>query len=472
MKLSFHGAAQEVTGSCHLLECAGQHILIDCGLFQGGRHMSEANSAPFGFDPTDIDILLLTHAHLDHCGRIPLLVKRGFKGEIITTSATRDLAKLIMMDSAHIQQEDAEHASRRLRRRGRAHVEPIYDEFDVLGALDYFGRNAAYDQAIQLNEHMTVRFINAGHILGSASIVIDATEDGQSRRIVFSGDLGNMGHPVLIDLSPPPQADYVVMETTYGDRLHKSSEDSVAELFDAIRQTLARGGNAIIPTFALERAQEILFHLKKGVESGELPASLPVFLDSPMAVSATKIFRQHAEAFRPEIRDEMLAGNDPFQLPQLKFTRQVSDSVAINNIKGGAVIMAGSGMCTGGRVRHHLKHNIWRSESSIIFVGFAAKGTLARKIIDGAKEVRLYGENIKVKAHIHTINGFSAHADQKELLDWLDFTGHPKTTFLVHGDPDKGMAKMREKLKKRGFAFICPADHQEVDLLEETGPLS
>lgn len=464
MKLSFHGAAQNVTGSCHLLECGGLRILVDCGMFQGSRHADEDNSEPFGFVPSEIDFLLLTHAHLDHCGRIPLLVKRGFQGEIITTPATRDLAKLIMMDSAHIQEEDAARASRRARRRGKKQIEPLYDAADVLASLDYFGRHVWYDEPLALNDQVNVRFINAGHILGSASIVIDATEEGQSRRIVFSGDLGNRGHAVLADPTPPPEADYVVMETTYGDRLHKGLEDSVAELVDAIRQTLALGGNVIIPTFALERTQEILFHLKRTIENGGLPKSLPVFLDSPMAVSATEIFQRHAEFFRPMLRDEMLSGKKPFDLPGLRFTRQVAESVAINNIRGGAVIMAGSGMCTGGRVRHHLKHNIWRSECSVVFVGFAAEGTLARKIIDGAKTVRLWGEDIKVKARIHTINGFSAHADQRELLDWLDHAGQPKTTFLVHGDKNAGMEKMRAALTRKGLDTCCPSLHEEVDL--------
>ncbi|SLN30579.1 Ribonuclease [Roseovarius litorisediminis] len=468
MKISFHGAAKGVTGSCHLLDCAGLKILIDCGMFQGSRHADEDNSDDFGFDPSDIDFLLLSHAHLDHCGRIPLLVKRGFEGEIITTAATRELAKLIMMDSAHIQEEDASRASRHRRRQGRAGIEPLYDVSDALRALDYFTRNIRYEDPLALNDQVSVRFIDAGHILGSASIVIEASEKGQTRRIVFSGDLGNRGHEVLADPSPPPEADFVVVETTYGDRQHKSLEASVAELLDAIRQTLARGGNVVIPTFALERAQEILFHLKIATERGELPRSLPVFLDSPMAVSATKIFQRQAEGFRPELRDAMRAGKHPFTLPGLRYTRQVAESRAINNVKSGAVIMAGSGMCTGGRVKHHLKHNIWRPESSVIFVGFAAEGTPARKIIDGAKTIRLYGEEITINAHIHTINGFSAHADQQELLEWLSHTGKPQKTFLVHGDPERGMKKFRDKLAARDFATHTPVLHEVVDLLAQT----
>lgn len=464
MKLSFHGATQNVTGSCHLLEAGGIRILIDCGMFQGGRHADEENSGEFGFKPSEIDFLLLTHAHLDHCGRIPLLVKRGFKGEIIATAATHDLAKLIMMDSAHIQEEDAAHASRRRRRGGHADIQPLYGQIDVLEALDFFGRTVSYGQDLALNDAVKVRFIDAGHILGSASIVLDTTEDETSRRIVFSGDLGNRGHAVLSDPTPPPDCDYVVMEATYGDRQHKDLNASVAELVDAIRRTTERGGNVVIPTFALERTQEILFHLKKAIEAHELPASLTVFLDSPMAISATQIFRRHAEGFRAEVRDEMLSGKHPFTLPGLHFTRQTADSMAINRIKGGAVIMAGSGMCTGGRVRHHLKHNIWRSDCSVVFVGFAAQGTLARKIVDGAKQIRLYGEDVQVKSDIHTINGFSAHADQSELLDWVSSTGRPKTIFLVHGDHKKGMSTMQTELEKRGLPVKCPTLHSAVML--------
>jgi metallo-beta-lactamase family protein len=464
VKLSFHGAAEGVTGSCHLLTCGGRRILVDCGFFQGKRHADEDNAGDFGFDPASVDILLLTHAHLDHCGRIPLLVKRGFQGEIITTAPTRDLAKLVLLDSANIQEEDAEHASRRMRRQGREPIAPLFDVTDTLRALDFFGRIAAYDAPIDLGDGVTARFINAGHILGSASIVLDLTEGDLSRRIVFSGDLGNAGRPVLPDPSPPPEADYVVMESTYGDRPHRSFDASVAELLDAVRQTLARGGNVVIPTFALERAQEILFFLSEGVENGELPASLPVFLDSPMAVSATEIFRRYPDAFKPDFRESISSGKDPFQLPQLRFTRRVSESMEINRIKGGAVIMAGSGMCTGGRVRHHLKHNIWRAESSVVFVGFAAAGTLGRRIVDGAKEVRLFGEEIAVRARIHTINGFSAHADQGELLAWHGHAGTPRTTFLVHGDADSGMAAMAKILTKRNLGARCPSLHEEVTL--------
>jgi metallo-beta-lactamase family protein len=464
MRLSFHGAARDVTGSCHLLECGGLKILVDCGLFQGGREMETHNFEPFGFNPAEIDILLITHAHLDHCGRVPLLVDRGFKGEIITTAASRELIKLVLLDSAHIQEEDAAHAARRAKRRGK-HARPaLYTVPDVLRSFDLFGRTARYGETIELGGEATVRFEDAGHILGSAILVIEALHGGEKRRLVFSGDLGPSGRSVLRDPTPAPEADYVVMETTYGDRHHRSLPDSIAELYDAITDAFARGGNVIIPTFALERAQELLFHLREGIEEGKLPHYLPVYLDSPMAISATQIFRRHAEGFRPEVGDALRAGDDPFDLPGLHFTRQTAESMALNRVESGAVILAGSGMCTGGRVRHHLKNNIWRRESAIVFVGFAAMGTLAREIIDGAKDVWLFGQKMPVRARIHTINGFSAHAGQGELLDWYRHAGTPRQTFLVHGDPDRGMDEMARLLRKEGYDIHCPALLEQVTL--------
>ena len=309
---------------------------------------------------------------------------------------------------------------------------PLYTTLDALNAMDRFGRVARYGQPIELAPGLAATFHDAGHILGSASIRIAQQGDGD-RSVIFSGDLGNSGRPILRDPQPPPKADAVVMETTYGDRLHKPLGPSVEELYSAITDTFARGGNVVIPTFALERAQEILYYLRAGVESGRLPRTLPVFLDSPMAISATEIFRRHPECYDPDERVLFAHGGDPFALPGLRFTRETADSMALNRIRGGAVIMAGSGMCTGGRVRHHLRHNLWREDSSVVFVGYAAAGTLARILIDGARSVRLFGDEIPVRAHLHTINGFSAHADRDELLAWHAAI-RPGKTILVHGD--------------------------------------
>lgn len=454
MEMGFYGAAGGVTGSCHFLAAAGKKILVDCGMFQGEHNIDEENRAEFGFDPGEIDVLLLTHAHLDHCGRIPLLVKRGFRGEIITTAATRELARLVLLDAAGLAAEEARRAARYRQRRGEEPEAPLYEITDVLDSMDRFGRLASYGEALTVAPGITATFGDAGHILGSAWILVEAREDGRSKRILYSGDLGNRGKPIINAATPAPAADVVVMETTYGDRLHKAVGPSVEELRDAILATLERGGNAIIPTFALERAQDLLYYLRELTEKRELPANLPVFLDSPMAISATEIFRRHPECFNAETRRDFTSGRDPFALRNLHFTRETSESMGINLIKGGAVIMAGSGMATGGRVTHHLKHNLWRRDSSVIFVGYAAQGTLARRIIDGAKKVRLFGEEISVNAQIHTIGGFSAHADHDELLAWYG-TQQPEQTFLVHGE-DNGRQGIARVLEGRGLQVHLP----------------
>ena len=437
MKLSFHGADRSVTGSCHLVEYAGKRILIDCGLRQGSRELDAENAEPFGFDAAGIDYVLLTHAHLDHCGRLPLLAKRGFRGEIITTSASRELARLVMLDAAHMQEEEARFRSRKVGGDGasRASIEPLYSTLDALNCLDFFGRTANYAQAIEVAAGARATFIDAGHILGSASIFVELEEQGHQTSVLFSGDLGSASRVLLRSPAKPPHAENVVMETTYGDRLHKQLGPSIDEFYQAITETFKRGGNVIIPTFALERAQELLYFLSQGVAQGRLAQSTQVYLDSPMAISATEIFRRHPEGFEAATAKLFEAGGDPFGLPGLHFSRETAESVAINNIRGGAIIMAGSGMATGGRVRHHLQHNLGREDSSVVFVGYAAVGTLARQIIDGAKQVNILGEDIRIKARIYTINGFSAHADQAELLAWQKQTG-AKRTFLVHGEED------------------------------------
>ncbi len=475
MKLSFHGADRSVTGSCHLLECAGKRILVDCGMYQSSHELAEDNAADFGFDPASIDALLLTHAHLDHCGRIPLLVKRGFSGEIITTSATAELARLVMLDAAGLQEEEARYQLRRAKQRSgseRPPLEPLYTTLDALNSLEYFGRHAQYNQPIPIAPGITATFIDAGHILGSASIYLEL-DDGpkpvnhtgeagnRAHRLLFSGDLGYSGRAILRNPTPPPEADTVVMETTYGDRLHKQLQPSIEELYDAINTTIGRGGNVIIPTFALERAQEILYYLREGVASKQIQYYTNVFLDSPMAISATRIFARHPECYNTETLHLSQDGNDPFNLPGLRFTRETAESMAINQIEGGAIIIAGSGMCTGGRVRHHLRHNLWGRRNSVVFVGYAAQGTLARRIIDGAEKVKIFGEEIPVQASIYTIGGFSAHADQAELLKWHAQTGQPEATYLVHGE-ENSMRAFASKL--RGARIEMPALHQQYTL--------
>lgn len=470
MRLSFHGAAQGVTGSCHLLECDGVKILVDCGMYQGPHEIAEENECPFGFDPAEIDYLLLTHAHLDHCGRIPLLYKRGFRGEIICTPATVELARLVMLDAAGLQEEEARYQMRKRRRRGNGNghnhdgkhgrhdtFEPLYTVLDAMNALGQFKRQAEYDRPLEITDQVKATFIDAGHILGSASVVLEVTEQGRSTRLVFSGDLGYGGRVILRDPTPPPRADIVVMETTYGDRLHRQLAPSLDEFYDVLNETIGRGGNVIIPTFALERAQEILFYLREGLKEGRIKHFANVFLDSPMAISATTIFERHPECYDAETMKLHCAGRDPFAFDGLHYTRETAESVAINQIEGGAIILAGSGMCTGGRVRHHLKHNIWNRRCCIVFVGYAAVGTLARQIIDGAKIIRIYGEEIPVRAGIHTIGGFSAHADRDDLLAWHAKTGKPRKTFLVHG----------EEPAMRALAAEIDGHHVEIPSLHQ-----
>jgi metallo-beta-lactamase family protein len=431
MQLSFHGADRDVTGSCHLLECAGKRLLIDCGMFQGGRELEEENSAPLGFEAAAVDFLLLTHAHLDHCGRLPLLARRGFRGEIIATAATRELAQIVMQDAAHMAEEDANWRTRHARD-GKP-VAALYTQGDVAAAMACFGRPAAYGVELELAPGLRVSFHDAGHILGSAHVLVQVVENGRTRRVLFSGDIGGAGRPIIRD-PEPPAAEIVLMETTYGDRSHRSPAASVAELLEVIRTSIARGGNVVIPSFALERSQEILYMLRAAIASGALPAQLPVFVDSPMAISATEVYRAHPECYDAEAAALIAGGVDLFGFPGLRLVRAASESITINRIAGGAVIIAGSGMATGGRVRHHLVNNLPRGDASIVFVGFAARGTPARRIIDGARSIMLFGEEVPVRAQVHTINGFSAHADQGELLRWHARVGGAERTVLVHGE--------------------------------------
>ena len=463
MQIEFHGANKNVTGSCHLVRCNGKQLLIDCGMFQGGRNMDEENRNDFGFDPAMIDFLVLTHAHLDHCGRIPLLVQKGFTGKIVCTPATRELAKLVMLDSARIQEEEAKYRARKARRKNKKgiNIEPLYTTLDALNSLDYFTDIAGFETSYNLADGISITFFDAGHILGSASVAMDLEENGISKRVLFSGDLGYSGRVILRDPKLPSDSDVVVMETTYGNRLHKQLEPSIEELYEAINKTLSRGGNVLIPSFALERAQEILYYLREGVEDGTLPGTMQIFLDSPMAISATEIFRRHPECYDEEAHTIFRSGQDPFSLPGLHFTREAAESMAINKVTGGAVIIAGSGMCTGGRIRHHLKHNLWRKETSVVFVGYAAMGTPARRIIDGEETLRIFGEEVTVRADIYTIGGFSAHADQAELKAWHSKSGTPGKTFLVHGEEDSmnTFAGLLNETK-----VIIPDPHQSFDL--------
>lgn len=457
---SCHGAAKEVTGSCHLVRCGEKNVLIDCGLFQGSREVEKRNAEPFGFEPGSVDVLLLTHAHLDHCGRIPRLVREGFRGRILATSATRELARVVLIDAAGLQEEDARRQERAAQRRGEPAPGPLYTLEDAFHALDFFDGDIDYDQDIPVVEGVRARFLDAGHILGAASILLELVDGQTRRRMLFSGDIGSPGRPILRDAVKGTDSDYVVMETTYGDRPHRTLPDSVNELYRAVRETTQRGGNVIVPTFALERAQEVLYHLHRGMLENHISRQVPVFLDSPMAISATEIFRRHPECFNAAFTNELREG-DPFAMPALHFSRETTDSMAINQIDGGAVILAGSGMCNGGRVRHHLKHNLWREKCSIVFVGYAAEGSLARRIVDGAHSVSIFDTPVNVRAQVWTINGFSAHADQPALIDWLGDRPRRKV-FLVHGEYDRGMSAMQRALSDKGIDSHMPGMHEPI----------
>lgn len=459
--LSFHGGVDTVTGSCHLLRADGLHILVDCGMFQGGPETEEKNYGDFGFEPSEIDYLLLTHGHLDHCGRIPLLVKKGFKGKIICTSATFDIVKVVLMDSARIQEEDYEHWKRIQSRKGLKQREPLYTTLDALDALRYFTVFAEYGRPVTLKGKTRVTFRDSGHILGAAFLEIEVKGTG---KIVFSGDLGNRQKPIIRDPSAPSEADVFVLEGTYADRNHKDIDRSVLELREVVHETFRRGGNVLIPSFAIERAQDILFFLGEFHRKGELPPC-KVFLDSPMAISITEIMRRHPECYDEETYRIFQKRRDPFAFPGLAFTRSREESQKINFLKSHAIIIAGSGMCTAGRIKHHLKQNIWRKESSIVFVGYQARGTLGRRIVDREKRVKIYGESYRVRATAYTIGGFSAHADRDILLDWIKNSRKTEHIFLVHGEKEV-LSSFRKDLQRMNIArkIHIPRMNQKVSL--------
>ena len=459
MKIKVLGAAKTVTGSCYLIEYQNKKILVDCGMFQG--HDEHLNYEPFGFEPSELDMVLLTHAHLDHSGRLPKLVREGFEGRILSTSATLDLARIMLLDAAKLQEEEAETTSRRNLRRGMEPVEPLYDVGDAIETISFFGPGVKYDTRLEIYPGLYVTFRDAGHILGSSFLEIEA--DG--KRLIFSGDLGNRDKPIVRDPESPKlhDVDHIFIESTYGNRLHKSIEESKHELLNAIKDTFERGGNVIIPSFAIERAQDLLYFIREFKETGEISRDTKVFLDSPLAIQATKIFRAHRECFDDEANELLKQHKDPFNFPGLIITRNVEASKEINKIESGAIIIAGSGMCTGGRVKHHLKHNLWREECSVIFVGFQAKGTLGREIVDGKDEVEIYGERIKVRAKIYTINGFSAHADRDILLDWLAKTNPRGVVHPVHGE-EETINIFEKSINELGYKTYVPNLAETIEI--------
>lgn len=465
MQITFHGAAREVTGSCHLVEHDGLRILLDCGLIQGGKERHERNREGFDFDPASIDCVVLSHAHIDHSGRLPLLCKEGFQGPILATTATTALAQILLPDSARIQEEDARWKIKRLRKRNKSSgwVTPLYTEEDAQAALERFVP-VEFDTAHDLKGKAQLRFVPAGHILGAAIVELTLTVDGESRRIAFSGDLGVPDARLMGRPKPIPCPDYLLIESTYGDRLREESGDKTELLYEIIQRTIERGGNVVVPSFAVGRTQAILARINDLVESGRL-SGVPVYVDSPMAIRATRTFTLHPDAYSEEARRLLQAGDEPLEFPGLVCTPSVEESKAINDDKNPAVIISASGMATAGRIKHHLSHNISNSRNTILFVGYQAAGTLGRVIRDGTNPVRIFGEWHTVRADVATIDGFSAHADLDGLLHWYaELEGTPRRTFVVHGEESVSLS-FGDTLRERfGAKVEVPRREQSFSL--------
>ena len=463
MKLTFFGAAHAVTGSCHCLEVNGRKILIDCGLQQG---RDEHDDNALDFSPSYIDYVLVTHAHIDHSGRIPLLVKEGFSGPIYTTRLTAQLLSIMLRDSAHIQESDAQWQNQKGKRAGREEVEPLYTLTDAEEALQLLNTQE-YGQIFELCEGVEVRFCDAGHLLGSSCVEIWATENGVTKKLVFSGDLGNVDQPVIRDPSFVTEADYVIMESTYGDRNHEIPESYVESLAQLIDDTFARGGNVIIPSFAVGRTQELLYFLREIKHQG-LVKSFPSFqvcVDSPLAAEATRIYSGDLRGYLDEEAITVLQGGENlFTFPGLTLVQSTDESKALNMDKSSKVIISASGMCDAGRIRHHLKHNLWRQECSVVFVGYQAEGSLGRRLLEGAKSVKLFGEEIAVNARIVNFQGLSSHADRDHLLAWIQhFSPAPQQVFVVHGDSEVTDLFARD-LNELGIAAHAPLYEEVYDL--------
>ena len=469
MKLTFIGAAHEVTGSCHLLEASGKNILIDCGMEQGPDLYENQELTVAA---TDVDYILLTHAHIDHSGLIPLMCKHGFKGEIVTTFATADLCSIMLRDSAHIQEFEAEWRNRKARRAGQPLYEPLYTTQDALDAIALISP-CDYGQKIQLCPGIWVRYNDVGHLLGSASIEVWVEENGISKKMVFSGDVGNVDQPIIKDPSPVEEADYIIVESTYGNRIHSEEKpDYLGEFTRILRETFLKGGNVVIPSFAVGRTQEILYFIREIKEKNLLPEfpNFEVYVDSPLAIEATKVFTKNGRACYDEEALELVEkGVNPLVFPGLKLSVTSDDSKLINFDENPKVVVSASGMCEAGRIRHHLKHNLWRRESTILFVGYQAVGTLGRKLIDGAASVKLFGENIEVAARIESLKGISGHADMNGLIHWLQgFKSEVSHVFVVHGEDavtDEFAQTITDTLGWKAFA---PYSGGSVDLATNT----
>jgi len=465
IKLSFLGAAQNVTGSQYLIETNNVRLLVDCGLYQE-RELMGRNWSPFSIPPKSLDAVLLTHAHLDHSGLLPKLVREGFNHPIYCTAATSEITQIMLLDSANLQQEDVEFKRRRHEREGRKGPYPeipLYTRDDAEAVFPLFS-SIMYGEAVKIGDGVEATLYDAGHVLGSSMVKLKIWQSGEERTLLFSGDIGRWSKPILHDPTLFDEADYVIVESTYGDRLLERPEDAANHFAEVINITAKRGGNIVIPSFALERSQEILYYLNTFLLEDRIP-HLTVFVDSPMAVSVTEVFQSHAELFDPEMVQLLRQGKSPFDFPRLNLVRTTDESKAIDRAIGSTIIIAGSGMCTGGRIKHHLVNNISREESTILFVGYQAMGTLGRQIVDGAKTVRILGQYYPVRARIAQIHGFSAHADRDELFRWLSgLKKAPKHVFVTHGESEVAESFGNFLRKKTGWDISIPDYLAEVEL--------
>jgi len=468
--LTFLGAVDGVTGSMYLLKTISSTILLDCGLFQGRREEEKANKKPLPFSPSDIDAVVLSHAHLDHSGRLPLLVNHGYEGPIYMTLPTLDLIEVMLNDAASLQLRDVEWENKRRRRSGKKEIDPLYTQNDVEETLRQC-QGVAYHEKITLSDEVSLTLHDAGHILGSSIVEIITTENDTVRKLVFSGDLGNNQAALLRDPEYLKQADVVLMESTYGDREHRSMQETLDEFEQVLTDASQDGGNILIPSFAVGRTQEIIFRLGELYQKGKLPQQL-ICLDSPMAIAVTEIYHRYQDVYNAEDKDTIQANDRSPQhskslhsfLPTLRYAVSTDESMALNRIDRGAIIIAGSGMCNGGRIRHHLKHNLWRQQSHIIFVGYQAMGTPGRILVDGAKRIKMAGENIAVNAQIHTLGGFSAHASQTQLIEWVShFSGPRPRLYLIHGEQDAKL-HLQQALHDKGWASTIPTANQTITL--------
>ena len=463
MKVKLMGAARTVTGSCYIIEAAGRRFAVDCGLHQGNEEIEKRNWDVDIYDPPGIEFILLTHAHMDHAGLIPRLVQKGFRGRIYMTPCTGNLLNIMLLDSAHIQEMEALWKSKKRLRHGETDIAPLYVQKDAMNAFPLFS-TVTYNEPFSPFPGLTVVFRDAGHILGAAMVELSLFEDGMPVKVVFSGDIGRPSQLLVRDPTVIEEADFLFMESTYGNRNHKDEGDSLSELAEAISYSYKRGQKVIIPAFAVERTQEMIYSLHLLAKDGRLP-DIPVFVDSPLAIQATEIFRNCKKYMDEDTKRILENGDDPLKLPQLRYTQSTDESIAINKNEGPAIVISASGMANAGRIKHHLRHNLWREGASIVFVGFQAQGTPGRKIVDGAQKVRIFNEDVAVKAKIFTINGFSAHAGQKQLLDWF---GHFKTRdlklFLTHGEYNAQQELARLIKKRFGIEAAIPEYLEDITL--------